>query len=291
MSDELDTTSIDSGLNALTGRRNVLKGASGLALGSLGLSGLAGSDRGCHAAPLAQDATPRTPGAGKQPNILFIMGDDIGWMNVDAYHRGIMEKTNPNLDQLANEGAIFNDYYAEASCTAGRANFITGQLPIRTGLTTVGQAGRGRRHAGHLTHDRHGAEEPGLHHRAVRQEPPRRPQRVPAHGPRLRRVLRLPLPPRRHAGPVQPRLPAGSAGHRRSAQPHPLLRQRHRRHDRGSALGQGRQADHHRRRPAAAPPDGRHQIQHGDLRRGHPRLGQRLHRAGGQPTTSRSSSG
>ena len=62
-------------------------------------------------------------------------------MNVDAYHRGIMEKTNPNLEQLANEGAIFNAYYAEASCTAGRANFITGQLPIRTGLTTVGQAG------------------------------------------------------------------------------------------------------------------------------------------------------
>ena len=69
------------------------------------------------------------------------MGDDIGWMNVDAYHRGIMEKTNPNLEQLANEGAIFNAYYAEASCTAGRANFITGQIPIRTGLTTVGQAG------------------------------------------------------------------------------------------------------------------------------------------------------
>jgi arylsulfatase A-like enzyme len=78
---------------------------------------------------------------GNKPNILFIMGDDIGWMNVDAYHRGVMEKTNPNLEQLANEGAIFTDYYAEASCTAGRANFITGQLPIRTGLTTVGQAG------------------------------------------------------------------------------------------------------------------------------------------------------
>jgi arylsulfatase A-like enzyme len=76
-----------------------------------------------------------------QPNILFIMADDIGWMNVDAYHRGVMAKTNPNLEQLANEGAIFTDYYAEASCTAGRAQFITGQLPIRTGLTTVGQAG------------------------------------------------------------------------------------------------------------------------------------------------------
>src|SRR3954447_15258420 len=141
MSDE-NTSNVTSGLNALTGRRNVLKGATSLAIGSLGMSGL-GGDRPAAAAPLAQDATPAaTPGAaGKQPNILFIMGDDIGWMNVDAYHRGIMEKTNPNLEQLANEGAIFNAYYAEASCTAGRANFITGQLPIRTGLTTVGQAG------------------------------------------------------------------------------------------------------------------------------------------------------
>jgi arylsulfatase A-like enzyme len=141
MSNELHEN-VDSGLNVITGRRNVLKGASGIALGSLGLGAL-GGNRGVSAAPLAQDATPgATPGAaGNQPNILFIMGDDIGWMNVDAYHRGIMEKTNPNLEQLANEGAIFHAYYAEASCTAGRANFITGQLPIRTGLTTVGQAG------------------------------------------------------------------------------------------------------------------------------------------------------
>jgi arylsulfatase A-like enzyme len=141
MSNELRENA-DSGLNLTTGRRNVLKGASGMALGSLALGSL-GGNRDASAAPLAQDATPAaTPGAaGKAPNILFIMGDDIGWMNVDAYHRGIMEKTNPNLEQLANEGAIFNAYYAEASCTAGRANFITGQIPLRTGLTTVGQAG------------------------------------------------------------------------------------------------------------------------------------------------------
>lgn len=69
------------------------------------------------------------------------MGDDIGWFNVGAYHRGIMAGRTPNLDKLASEGMLFTDYYAEASCTAGRANFITGQLPIRTGLTTVGQAG------------------------------------------------------------------------------------------------------------------------------------------------------
>jgi arylsulfatase len=76
-----------------------------------------------------------------KPNILFIMGDDIGWFNIGAYHQGIMSGKTPNLDRLASEGMRFTDYYAEASCTAGRANFITGELPIRTGMTTVGQAG------------------------------------------------------------------------------------------------------------------------------------------------------
>src|SRR5499433_3489310 len=79
--------------------------------------------------------------APTKPNIIFIMGDDIGWFNVGAYHQGIMAGRTPNLDRLAAEGMRFTDYYAEASCTAGRANFITGELPIRTGLTTVGQAG------------------------------------------------------------------------------------------------------------------------------------------------------
>jgi arylsulfatase A-like enzyme len=79
--------------------------------------------------------------AAKEPNILVIWGDDIGIWNIGAYHRGMMAGETPNIDQLAAEGAIFTDYYAEASCTAGRAAFITGELPIRTGLTTVGQAG------------------------------------------------------------------------------------------------------------------------------------------------------
>ncbi len=69
------------------------------------------------------------------------MGDDIGMWNIGAYHRGMMAGRTPNLDKLAKEGMLFTDYYAEASCTAGRANFITGELPIRTGMTTVGQAG------------------------------------------------------------------------------------------------------------------------------------------------------
>jgi len=77
----------------------------------------------------------------KPPNIVVIMGDDIGMWNIGAYHRGLMAGRTPNLDQIAAEGMLFTDYYAEASCTAGRANFITGELPIRTGMTTVGQAG------------------------------------------------------------------------------------------------------------------------------------------------------
>jgi arylsulfatase A-like enzyme len=84
----------------------------------------------------AQQAAP-----GAKPNILVIMGDDVGWFNIGAYHQGIMSGKTPNLDKLAADGMRFTDYYAEASCTAGRANFITGEIPLRTGLTTVGQAG------------------------------------------------------------------------------------------------------------------------------------------------------
>ncbi len=86
---------------------------------------------------LAQESPPQTT----KPNIIFIMGDDIGWSNIGVYNQGIMAGRTPNLDRLAHEGMRFTDYYAEASCTAGRANFITGELPIRTGMTTVGQAG------------------------------------------------------------------------------------------------------------------------------------------------------
>src|SRR4249920_3085928 len=71
-------------------------------------------------------------GAQTKPNIVVIMGDDIGMWNIGAYNRGLMAGSTPNLDKLAKEGMLFTDYYAEASCTAGRANFITGELPIRT---------------------------------------------------------------------------------------------------------------------------------------------------------------
>ena len=76
-----------------------------------------------------------------KPNIVVIMADDVGIWNIGAYHRGMMAGRTPHLDKLAGEGMLFTDYYGEASCTAGRSAFVTGQLPIRTGLTTVGQAG------------------------------------------------------------------------------------------------------------------------------------------------------
>jgi len=77
----------------------------------------------------------------KQPNILIIWGDDIGWFNVSAYNLGVMGYRTPNIDRVAKEGALFTDWYGQQSCTAGRAAFITGQSPIRTGLTKVGLPG------------------------------------------------------------------------------------------------------------------------------------------------------
>jgi arylsulfatase A-like enzyme len=83
---------------------------------------------------------PPAAAAGK-PNILVIWGDDIGIGNISAYNRGIMGYATPNIDRLANEGMLFTDYYGEQSCTAGRSAFITGQHPLRTGLTKVGSPG------------------------------------------------------------------------------------------------------------------------------------------------------
>jgi arylsulfatase len=77
----------------------------------------------------------------KKPNILVIWGDDIGQFNVSAYNNGMMGYKTPNIDQIAKDGALFTDWYGQQSCTAGRAAFITGQSPIRTGLTKVGLPG------------------------------------------------------------------------------------------------------------------------------------------------------
>jgi arylsulfatase A-like enzyme len=124
------TTSDQDENSAVLSRRNIL--LAGTTLAAASALGAAASTQSAQAQPAP---------AGGRPNILFIMGDDVGWFNIGAYHRGMMSGKTPNLDRLASEGMIFTDYYAEASCTAGRANFITGELPLRTGLTTVGQAG------------------------------------------------------------------------------------------------------------------------------------------------------
>ena len=87
-------------------------------------------------AALAADAP-----ASKQPNILVIWGDDIGQFNISAYNMGMMGYRTPNIDRIGKEGATFTDWYGQQSCTAGRAAFITGQSPIRTGLTKVGLPG------------------------------------------------------------------------------------------------------------------------------------------------------
>jgi arylsulfatase A-like enzyme len=86
-------------------------------------------------------ATASAQAQATQPNILVIFADDVGIWNVSAYHRGMMGGRTPNIDRLAKEGALFTDYYAQQSCTAGRAAFITGQHPFRVGLLKVGLPG------------------------------------------------------------------------------------------------------------------------------------------------------
>ncbi|NVD39026.1 arylsulfatase [Ensifer sp. HO-A22] len=118
-------------IDATPTRRDILlTGGSLLAMSAIGTTA---------SVALSRSAMAQT--AGKKPNIVVIMADDVGIWNIGAYNRGMMAGRTPHLDKLAADGMLFTDYYAEASCTAGRANFITGQLPIRTGMTTVGQAG------------------------------------------------------------------------------------------------------------------------------------------------------
>ncbi|RAZ89079.1 arylsulfatase [Mesorhizobium hawassense] len=108
-------------------RRDVLLGAASV----LTISAMA-------AGGLAKQATAQSR---KQPNILIIWGDDIGWWNISAYNQGMMGYKTPNIDSIAKEGALFTDYYGQQSCTAGRAAFITGQTPFRTGMLKVGLPG------------------------------------------------------------------------------------------------------------------------------------------------------
>jgi arylsulfatase A-like enzyme len=92
-------------------------------------------------ASVAQAQSRSSTPAGQRPNILIIWGDDVGIWNISAYHRGMMGGSTPNIDRIGREGMIFMDHYGQASCTAGRAAFITGQYPIRVGLSTVGLPG------------------------------------------------------------------------------------------------------------------------------------------------------
>src|SRR3984885_10533342 len=79
-------------------------------------------------------AQTQANGSASKPNILFIMGDDIGWMQPSIYHRGLMVGETPNIDRIGREGAKFMTYYAEQSCTAGRTAFFTGMTPLRAGM-------------------------------------------------------------------------------------------------------------------------------------------------------------
>ena len=95
----------------------------------------------CMIGVTAAQAAPAEPAPNAKPNIVVIWGDDVGFWNVGAYSRGMMGYQTPNIDRIANEGALFTDTYAQQSCTAGRAAFILGQSPFRTGLLTIGVPG------------------------------------------------------------------------------------------------------------------------------------------------------
>jgi arylsulfatase A-like enzyme len=115
-----------------TSRRTMLKAAAAATIGGLGLGAASAQETGT-------PTTEATPAASSdRPNILVLMGDDIGYWNISAYSLGMMGFQTPNIDRIAQEGMIFTDAYGEQSCTAGRAAFITGQNPFRTGLLSIG---------------------------------------------------------------------------------------------------------------------------------------------------------
>ncbi len=126
-----DIKASPSDANILT-RRNLLIGSTALAAGAVTAASMVG-------AAAAQAQTAAT--SGKKPNILVIFGDDIGIPQISAYTMGLMGYRTPNIDRIAKEGAIFTDSYGQQSCTAGRASFILGQEPFRTGLLTIGMPG------------------------------------------------------------------------------------------------------------------------------------------------------
>jgi Sulfatase len=108
----------DQAITPTPSRRSILLGSTTLAA-----TAAVGSGTVIQTAQAQQPASSPATSGGAKPNIIFIMADDIGWSNIGVYNQGIMAGRTPNLDRMANEGMRFTDYYAEASCTAGRANF------------------------------------------------------------------------------------------------------------------------------------------------------------------------
>ena len=153
-------------------RRDLLLGGSAL-MATAAVSGVPAAEAqqrpwGRPQAPAAPRRRRPPPAAGKDSLISsFIMGDDVGWANIRAFNRGLMSTDTPNLDRLAADGMLFTDYYAEASCTAGRANFITGELPDPHWPDHGRPSGFRLGHASRGTDDRHRPAVHGLRNRAV----------------------------------------------------------------------------------------------------------------------------
>jgi arylsulfatase len=147
-------------------RRNILLAGTTLAAASA----IASSSR----AQVAQGQPQPSVSSGSKPNILVIFGDDIGIPQISAYSMGIMGYRTPNVDRIAREGAIFTDSYGQQSCTAGRASFILGQEPFRTGLLTIGMPGDPHGITGLDADYRGRSENPRLRHGPIRQKSSRR---------------------------------------------------------------------------------------------------------------------
>jgi arylsulfatase len=129
---------VTSGFAGLAGVPCVLCTAAGVKTGGIYMGTIRTTYLGLVAVLASMMMSTLASAQQQKPNILAIMGDDIGYWNISTYNRGMMGYHTPNIDRIANEGAVFTDYYGQQSCTAGRAAFITGQSPLRTGLLKVG---------------------------------------------------------------------------------------------------------------------------------------------------------
>ena len=154
----------------------------------------------------------------KKPNIVFIMSDDVGIWNIGAYSRGMMAGRTPNLDQTRQRRNAVHRLLCRGELHGGSRRVHHRRVADTHGPHHRRPSRRGRRAAGRGGDPCDGAQDHGLCHRPVRQEPSRRSQQVSADGPRLRRVFRLSVSPRRDGGSCAPRLSAGIVERRRSAQ-------------------------------------------------------------------------